>query len=428
MGSTTYSFTTVDYVPPFLRNRNPDSGETGVLQNVNIEFDLLDDSAVHLSTVDAYVDGVLAYEHGVGFLSGFDGPGSAVTTTVVDGYDGYHFVIDPTAILPGSSFISVRVSARDGASNHLDETYTFRTAPGINDIQVDPFEITLLVTFSEPMTGDLDNPANYMFSDGMYARLAEVVDPSQRDQVRLWVELFEGDGPFDVAVSGITDSYGGALPSGTLFNLTRTPSEANISHVNGRVRTWHDSLAVAQDDARVYLAGTKGVDIVDKTAGTLPPARWAQIFDDYAVGTLFLAHFGDTHLFQDLQEPFLENRTPAPSGSAAPGDTIFFSISDEDTAVEIVSVAVYLNSVLAFQGADSGFVNGHSGQITVGYKTLNFQLNPPSPFVAGTTASVRVVATDLKGNTVDETWSFSVLAAMGGFGTSGFGTAPFGGT
>ena len=425
MATTTYSFTITDYLAPFLRNRDPDAGEAGVEGSSNIEFDLLDDaSGVNTATIDAYVEGALVFSGPSTFIAPFDGPSSAITATIVDGYAGFHMVLDRTSKLPGSTLTDVRVSARDLFSNHLDETYTFRTAAGIDLATVGPFEINVNLRFSEDMTGELDNPANYSFGGGAYARLVEVF--SQRD-VRLWVEQFQGNDPFTIITnSNILDSYSAPLPASAAIELTPFQSGANMSNTNGRVRTWRESVAVAQDEERIILAGTKGIDVFDKRISVSPPARWGQIFDDYGIDALFYANFGGDFLFSDNEPPFFAARSPGPSSTALPTTNITFTIEDEDTAVEITATAVYVNALLAFSGSE-GFVNGFSGEITVGYQQLNFTITPPAPFTPGTTISVRAMATDLLGNTLNQTYSFSIVSPTpGGFGTGPFGVGSFG--
>jgi len=426
MGITTYSFTITDYVAPFLRNRNPGVAEAGVEGDANIEFDLVDDaSGVNVATIDAYVDGILAFSGPSTFIAPFDGPSSSISPTVVDGYNGFHLVLDRTSKFSGSSTITVRVSARDFFSNHLDESYFFRTAARIDSAEVGPFEINVNLVFSEDMMGDLGNPANYSFGGVAYARLVEVI--SQR-KVKLWVEQFQGSDPFSITTNNkILDSYGAPLPTSSGIELTPFQSNANMSNTNGRLRTWRESVAVAQDDERVILAGIRGIDVFDKRISISPPARWAQIFDEYGIDAIFYANFGEDFRFSDGNEPFFVSRSPAPSESVASSTDITFSVADEITAIEITATAVFVNGVLAFSGAQGGFSNGFSGEITIDYQQLNFTITPPSPFTPGTTVSVRVTATDLLGNTLDSTYSFSIISTTSsGWGLGSFGTDPFG--
>ena len=87
--------------PPFLENRFPAPSSVEVDINTLITVDILDaESYVDLSTIDAYVadsdvDGYrIAYRAGVGFVSPYDGPLSAITSTTVEGYHLFHRFFD----------------------------------------------------------------------------------------------------------------------------------------------------------------------------------------------------------------------------------------------------------------------------------------------------------------------------------------------
>lgn len=425
MAFTSFSFTVIDYISPFIENKSPYPNEPNLGSNFLIEFDLLDDvSGVDLSNTTISLDGDSVY-NGTTFLYPFNGASSLVSSTVVDGYDGYHFVIDRVSEFPGSEMFTISVSSVDKKSNILNESWQFYTRTRISNVQNGPYEITLDVTFSENMSGGLSNPANYQFSGDMYARLVDII--SQK-KVRLWVELFEGSNAFTLITNdNITDSYGSSVADS--YSILPFQSTANISNTNGRIRTWRESLLSAQDDKRVYIAGTKGLEVFDFSSGIIPPNRWAQIFDSYGINTMFVGNFGNAYVSDDIiTAPYLSNRLPFPNGDASPSDSILFSIRDVKTSVEIQSVVVYVNGILAFKGFEKGWRNNFSGQITVGYKRLNFILTSPNPFVAYTTTSVRVIAADLMNNILDETYSFNILpTTAGAFGIAAFGVSSFGG-
>jgi hypothetical protein len=210
-----------------------------------------------------------------------------------------------------------------------------------------------------------------------------------------------------------------------------------MSAYNGLVRTWagrgedHPAESMKRaflDSQRVYLGGARGVEGFRRTTkGTV--TRWAQIFDAYGIGAMFVANYDDDYVFEDFLGPFLEDQLPAVGSTTAPPSTdIRFSVSDATTAVEISATAVYVNGALVFAGAYGGWMNGWSGNIRVRHRSLDFEVRPPEPYSPGTTITVRVMASDLMENSMDASYSFRVgEGGGGGFGTGAFGTDAFGG-
>jgi hypothetical protein len=339
---------------------------------------------------------------------------------------------------PASGSVTVRVISADYESNPLDESWQFFTETSILDVDFGPFEITLDVVFSGAMLQNsaLVDPANYQFDGDMYTRLVEILDD---DEVRLWVELFQGEGPFTLTLSpDVRDSYGISLSGAAAqFEVPVFQSDATMSATNGLVRTWagrgaafpqQGSRYAAMDSQRVYLAGARGIDAFRRdTVGTV--VRWAQVMDEYGIDTMFVANYDPDYVFEDIVPPFVENRVPAAGSTDADSTTsIRFDVADAITAVEIVATAVYVNGTLAFAGGSGGWKNDWSGDIRVQHRSLDFTLRPPSPFTPGTTVSVRVVAFDLLDNALDTTYTFRIAAIpLGGFGTGPFGSGPFGG-
>ena len=422
-----WSFSIIDFLPPFLRNRNPDADSVGNEDNTNISVDILygGSATINLSTLDAYVDGVVAYSGLTdSFQNNFDGPSSAITQTTVDGYDGYHLVLDSTVDFLTSALKSVRISVRDTNGNHLDETYYFRI--GISaSVTASPYEITLDVVFSGDMSigPALRKTSNYQFDNGMYARLVDVISARQ---VRLWVELFHSTSPFTLTFSDeIIDAYGGGLvASSNPVTIVPFYSTADLTNFNGRVRTWRQSNIVRADSQRIYLAGIRGIDVFRKQTEATP-VRWGQVFDAYGINAMFVANFGGDLVISDTAPPFLTGQSPTPGGSMSAAGPISFTIQDTTTAVEITSTTVYINDALAFSGGINGWANGYYGAIAVGHKTLSFEIYSADSFPAGE-GSIRIIATDLMGNSLDETYTFSIAATLG-FGAGGFGLFGFGG-
>jgi len=420
-----WSFTIIDHSAPFLRNRVPDTSSFGNEIDTTIAVDILDGGVgVNLSTIDAYVDGVLAFTGGSTFIAPFNGPLSALTDVCVDGYDGYSLVLDNTADFITSTEKAIRITTRDLNGNQLDETYNFRIGVSAT-VVASPYEITLDINFSGAMSIDpnLQNPTNYQFDNGMYARLVEVISFTQ---VRLWVELFHSVSPFVLTFSAsIADAYGGILVSSSNpLSIAPFQATADLTNYNGRVRSWRESRIIRADSERIYLAGSRGIDVFRKESES-NPIRWGQILDSYGIDTMFVANFGSDLVITDTVAPFLTAQDPLPGGSTTTSAPIIFTIQDLTTAVEITSATVYVNNTLAFSGGINGWLNGYSGTITVGPKNLAFEISPPASLPSGS-GSVRVLAIDLLGNALDQTYIFSVTAALGfGFGT--FGSTGFGG-
>ncbi len=423
--TASWSFTIIDWIAPFLRNRVPDTNSFGNEIDTTIAVDILDDGVgVNLSTIDAYVDGYLAFTGGTTFIAPFNGPLSALTDTSVDGYDGYHLVLDSTADFAPSAQKAIRITARDLKGNQLDETYNFRVGVSATVI-VSPYEITLDINFSGAMAvgAELQDPTNYDFDNGMYARLVEVISSTQ---VRLWVELFHSVSPFTLTFSAsIADAYGGVLvPTSNPLTIVPFQATADLTNYNGKVRSGRESRLIRADSQRIYLAGSKGIDIFRKDAES-NPVRWGQVLDAYGIDAMFIANFGGDLVITDTTPPFLSGQNPVPGGSTSASDVIAFTIEDLTTAVEITSTTIYVNNTLAFSGGFNGWSNGYGGKIVVGPKSLVFEISPPASLPVGS-GSVRVVATDLLGNSIDQTYSFSVVEALG-FGFGAFGFASFGG-
>jgi hypothetical protein len=419
----TFSFTTLETDPPYLDNEDPASSETGVLGTKIVSFDVLDAvSGIDLTTVLIYLEGVLAYNGSTDlFIAPYNAGGS--TYSVISGPpDGYSFDIQKTSSWDFLSTISVRVIADDTVGNSLDTTYSFVTADAsrVSSVDYGIYEITLDVTFSTSMTQNdaLTEPANYQFSGDVYTRLVEVLDS---DQVRLWVELFQGSSSFTLTVStDLKDGTGESLVGRTVSDITPFQSDALMSGTNGRIRTWagrgasypdQGSRICALDSERIYVAGSRGIDIFKReTASTV--SRWGQIFDEYGIDTMYLANYDDDFVFSDTTDPYLENLSPADGGFTPPTTSpiIGLTITDDDTAVEIISTAVYVNDTLAFSGGSGGWQNGYSGDVRLLHHSVAFTIRPPFEFTLLMSVTVRVIATDLMDNSMDESYSFVVFS------------------
>lgn len=422
-----WSFSIVDYVSPWLENPRP---ATAAERDALVSVDILDDSSgVDLSSLDAYMNGVPIFAGPSTFIPPFNGSSSAITPTIVDGYNGYHLVIDKDGTYPAASSHTVRVIGSDAYGNSFDESFIFSIASitNIADVSSNLYEITLDVTFDTPMLEDdnLRNPANYHFNNGMYARKVDVI---ANNKVRLWVELYYGRDDFVLTVDPSiknTDGYG-LQPDADSYGFAPFESDATFTNFNAMVRTWHESTIVGADSQRIYLAGVKGIDIFRKESATRF-SRWGQIFDEYGIDAMFVANYPSDLEITDSVAPVLEDPIPPPS-SFAPADTrISFKVRDETTAVEITTLRVYIEGELAFSGGYDGWQNNWSGRIEVEHHQLSVEMWRDILFDTGSIVTVRIVAQDLMGNELDTSYNFSVLIPIGGFGGVPFGTSPFGG-
>jgi len=103
---------------PFLRNQFPVQNETNANADTLVSVDVLSGGLVKPSLLDAYVNGVHAFSGPSTFLNSFNGPQSAITPTNVDGYDGYHLVLDSYNSF--SNVVGVRIDGYDGYDDGYD--------------------------------------------------------------------------------------------------------------------------------------------------------------------------------------------------------------------------------------------------------------------------------------------------------------------
>lgn len=423
-----WSFRVEDYVSPFLRNLSPGVDESGVNTATLIELDILDDySGINLATFDAYVDGNLAFSGPNSFIVPYNGPSSGIASVIVDGYNGYHLVLDNTSTFGISTNHTVRIICDDNYGNTVDYSWIFHIHSAVQSIVQGPYEITFDVSFSGAMKEDAEliAPANYVFDNGAYTRKVEILAPNI---VRLWAELVYGEPTYTVTVFNVTDAYDGTMPSGySTVSVSPFISGASLANTNGMVRTWRESNLVHADTFRAYLSGDRGIDVFRKIDGTTYN-RWGQIFDAYGVGAMYVANFPGDLSISDSSAPYLCDQVPAQSGFASPDTEIQFTIADDSSATEIPEVTIYINGNVIFRGSYGGWQNNYNGIIEIDHQDLNVTLYPPSDFVIGSLVVVRVTATDLLGNSMDSTYSFTIASPISeGFGISEFGWSSFGG-
>jgi len=417
----------------FTLNKNPTASETGVDGDKTIDISILsttDDFGVVLSDIDAYVDGNPAFVGPGTFLSPWNGSDSSISAITTDGYSGYKLILDyASGSLNSNTDFSVRVVARDENLNTLDESYSFRTGNKIISAEVSDFEIVLNVKFEQAMSeGTLSKASGYTFDNGAYVRLVEQVSSAE---VKIWVELLDGSDSFVLNTSDIIlDSYGDPIPSSyNNFVVSPLVSTATISHSNAKIRTWRESNIIFADSERIYLAGSRGMDVFNRDNITAT-SRWGQIFDSYGINAMFVANFGGDLVITDTSPPYLSNQSPVPLTFAPTDSLIILSIVDDETSVEPTSTTIYINEILAFSGSFGGWQNDYTGSIIVSHKRLNFTIVSVSQFSEGQNVTVRVISSDLYGNELDTIYGFIATDEVDlfgeGFGAEAWGTSGWG--
>lgn len=114
-GVLSWSFTVVDHAGPLVIPLDPFNGETEVLVDTDITFEVGDDSGVDLDTIIVEVDPGTGFETAfvyadlVQFKPGWTGPRSAVTTVI----GVTTIVIDKETELDVGQVVQVRVTAKD---------------------------------------------------------------------------------------------------------------------------------------------------------------------------------------------------------------------------------------------------------------------------------------------------------------------------
>lgn len=168
---TSYYFDTeiIDFVPPYLDNLSPDSGDIDVPANTNVQLDILDLKAgVVNTTVKIWINSILAWDGSAGGIQpGFSG------TEVPASPKGYRYNINPNSDFPFNSLVLVQVQAYDnaGVPNFLDTSYSFITAAIPSTVKVSQIlvvaedSIRLVFTGNVVKSDTYLNPSSYELVD-----------------------------------------------------------------------------------------------------------------------------------------------------------------------------------------------------------------------------------------------------------------------
>jgi hypothetical protein len=124
----------LDAIAPQVTNRVPNGGDVGVLVTANVNMDITDTggSGLDPTSVQIYINAVLAYDGGMGGCQ----PGFSCTVTPI--VDGFTYSIDPAASFPYLTLIPVSVVAADNEGNTTSVTYSFTTeSPVVSALWMD---------------------------------------------------------------------------------------------------------------------------------------------------------------------------------------------------------------------------------------------------------------------------------------------------
>lgn len=116
-GSGGWTFKIVDFLGPLITPLDPINGQLGVSRDTNIQVRITDEQSIVPGTlIEIDINGAgfqTAYQHGVGFSPGWDGPASheAVGMGIIQ------VTIDPVSDLPFAADITVRITASDPDGN-----------------------------------------------------------------------------------------------------------------------------------------------------------------------------------------------------------------------------------------------------------------------------------------------------------------------
>lgn len=424
-GSPSSSSLLVDFNSPFVLNLSPVDGETGLSGLVEISMDILDDISVDINTIKIMVDDEYAFIGPATFHSNWNSLENSITPISIDEYNGYHLVVKRSSLFDPRTYHSIRVLASDQNTNSLDQTTYFTTGSSISSVSAGIYEINLTVTYTHDMlvNSALFSPANYQFNNGMYARNATLID---NKNVLLEVENFHTFEEFTLTVNSNIkdDAYGDSLPIPySSIDFGPFQSDANISNFNGKIRTWRSGNVIQADSERIYIAGDRGIDVFRKLNPS-NPVRWGQILDEYGAQAMFVLNYPNDLVITDTLPPYLIDLNPDENATVPSVSTIELTITDLNTAVEPTSTTIYVNNNLVFRGSYGGWVNNYSGNLIVEYQKLNFTLIPPIAFSINDVIIVRVLATDLLGNSLDKTYQFSIgtSAIIEGWGGQNWGS------
>lgn len=352
--TTSWSFLTADQLAPTLTGQYPANNTSGWSRNLSkIYFSIVDDSDIIFNTIDAYVNGSLAFSSGT-FYGNFAGPNSTYTTTTVLGLDGYYIELDYTGSQWGSyDLVTVEVLAQDAYGNSLDGYWSFYIEDYVN-----PF-----ITGRNPIPGSTGN-----------AITTEHID---------FVVLDQGSGLqfIDAYVNGFLAF------SDFSFNSPFNGTDAyySITNVDG-----YDGYFVRLDYINVPWNQYQLVQL--------------EVFTKDSYGN----SLDETWNFriEDSIVPFYDRTSISPvlgGTNISQSAVIKIDIFDQGSGIDPTSINAIVNGVTAYNG--SQFINPYNGAFSSitpinvdGYDGYRIKIDKKGAYKSGELVTVRVEAKDKAGN------------------------------
>lgn len=449
---------------PFINYQMPSSGVSCADPDVQITVDILDDSLVKQTTLDAYVEGNWAYKGASdSFVAPYNGGASAVTPLSVGEYDGYRLIIDKTSSYSGS--ITVRVLADDAYGNSVDQSWSFTpdtTAPYLTDINPDETWVcpTALITYDilDVCAGVKENTLD-AYVDGYWALRKGVFADAYDGALSLITPISVGgqDG-YEVVIDNTStyantpvivdaygdDGYGNSLWDTWYFFVDYVPPSIDgYDPASGATNQWSNtaitfnvkdvqtgisqsSIDAYVGDSWVYDGSTDTFKSPYDTSSTITPVSDGyQLYlvndnedytgtvevDAYAADVCGNARSPSSWSFSiDAIDPYLDGYTPAAGTTAESNSLIVITMKDDETAVDPTSIDAYVDGTWAYDGATDTFKSTFGGasseltSVTDGYKlTLH-----NTTFYKSSPVSVQIYFTDRGSNTVTDSWDWSI--------------------
>ena len=357
-------------VPPFLTNQVPAPGATSIPTSTPIAF-RVDDLGDGVDGTSVIVD----VNQGLGFVEAYNGNSGGFQNSwtgfvVPGGFSGFDFqLIPPGGALADLQTISVRVRAADLSPlrNVLDATYSFITAD-----DAPPF-----LTAQNPAPG----------ATGVSQASSIVV---RVDDLASLVQL---------ATVNITVTQGAGVPVPAVVNGVIQPAFAGggsgiLSSANGHTFTLVPITALIE--LGLVTVAVVADDATGNTLSGLPGT--------YSFTTA------------DGVPPYLANQSPAPAGTMAQTANIGLSIRDDGSGVDQATIVITLDTgggpvtVYTSSAFQTGFTGPSSSVTPDGMNGFNVVIDPNTALATGL-ATLRVLADDIGGNSLDTSYQFTVSAA-----------------
>ncbi len=337
---------------PELKNQSPYPNEINVPINENLlTFDVVDYSPtlINLSSVDAYVDGYLAFSGGI-FYPPFNAGGEYYSPISVSGQDGYRVVLDYSGGWNPSSTYIFRVLASNIAGT-LDEYWSFTTSA------LNPPEIKDLVPLANSLRND---------------RLNRYIDLTIFSPVN--TIIFESS--LQVYINNEL-----ALLNNTFLD----PFDGPDGYINATV----DGYRIRVDYTDVPWNSYKSISV----RALAEDAYGFSLDETY------------NYRIEDVRAP-ANVSTPIANQTDVDKDVnLTFQLFDRGCGVKQSEIKIYINSVLAYDGGTNSFNLNYSGPSSSivantydGYDGYYIVIDPLNSFDSGEIVNIQVAAKDNEGN------------------------------